>query len=104
LDEKRPTRAIKELRHVDATSTERRLFAHVDFRTLARFSGVIPRFEIDGVAHLHSGSALLSAQILLDGFNGNVAHIPARRKSESSASEMDAMSFPQLSSEKRPQV
>jgi hypothetical protein len=77
----------------------------VDFRTLERFSGVIPRFEIHGVAHLHSGSALLSAQVLFDGFNGNVvALIPAQQESENSASGMDALDFPQLSSEKRPQV
>src|ERR1022692_4785964 len=30
LDVKRPTRAIQELRHVDATSTERRLYDQVD--------------------------------------------------------------------------
>jgi hypothetical protein len=34
----------------------------------------------------------------------NVAYIPARQKSESSASEMDAPSFPQLSSKKRQQL
>jgi hypothetical protein len=58
-------------------------------------------FETDGVIH-YIPEALLSAQILLCDFNGNVAHIPARQESESSASEMDAPSFPQLSIKKAP--
>src|SRR5664279_3479 len=37
VDEKRPTRVVEELHQVAATTTERRLRAHVDCWTLGRF-------------------------------------------------------------------